>query len=49
MLAGRKVPVTPTLSGKRSKEYIEALISQLPPRVFADLCNEVLGSDRKVA
>ena len=28
MPAGRKVPVTPTLSGKRSKEYIEALISQ---------------------
>src|SRR5215471_14266293 len=28
MLAGRKVPVTPTLSRKRSEEYIEALISQ---------------------
>jgi hypothetical protein len=28
MLAGRKVPVTPTLSGRRSEEYIEALISQ---------------------
>jgi hypothetical protein len=28
MLAGRKVPVTPTLSRKRSEEYIEALIGQ---------------------
>ena len=49
MLASRKVPVIPTLSGKQSEEYHRGFDQSVTSSRICDLYNEVLGSDRKVA